>query len=206
MNINEIMDTILGRFFGKVALIPLILFFLYCFTACMLITATFINLYIFKETPTWALLVFMLVPVSYASYKGVGTIGRLANFVVPMIMLMMVIFFLMGIKDMDFSTLSPVLADSTFSDLSLGAFLTAARYSEILIFLVYSYFLAKNASINRTYAFALVTFAICFALILLPTMLVLGIGYAKIAWNPYLFIQGRLSCQASLKGCRLSIR
>lgn len=151
----------------------------------MLITAIFINLFLLPETPTWALLLYMVIPVSYASYKGAGTIGRLATFIVPFIILTIIIFFLLGIDKMNLSELQPVLADSTFLKLNQGAFLTASRYSEILIFLVFSFFLEKKASINRTYASALVVFAVCFFLILIPTLLVLEDELAKHAWNPY---------------------
>jgi spore germination protein KB len=185
MNANEMTETILGKFFGKVAAVIFAMFFAYCFTACMLITAIFINLYIFPETPTWALLLNMIVPVSYAAYKGAGTIGRLAIFIVPFIMLTIILFFILGLGLMDLGTLQPVLADSTFLQLNEGAFLTGVRYSEILIFLVFSFWLKQKSSINKTYAAALGVFTVCFFLILLPTLTVLGVELGKHAWNPY---------------------
>lgn len=185
ISVNEMTETVLGKFFGKVSAVVFGLFFVYCFSACMLITAIFITLYIFPETPTWALLLYMIVPVTYASYKGAGSIGRLAFFIVPFIMFTIIIFFLLGLKLMDFGTLQPVLADSTFLELNQGAFLTGARYSEILIFLVFSFWLKQHSSINKTYAATLGTFTICFLLILLPTLTVLGVELGKHAWNPY---------------------
>ena len=178
-------ETILGKFFGKIAAFIFVLFFVYCFTACMLITAIFINLYIFPETPTWALLLYMIVPVSYAAYKGAGTIGRLATFIVPFIIFTIVVFFVLGWEHMDLGILQPILADSTFLQLNEGAFLTGARYSEILIFLVFSFWLKQKASINKTYLAAVGVFTLCFFLILLPTLTVLGVDLAKHAWNPY---------------------
>ncbi|MFZ7134236.1 MAG: GerAB/ArcD/ProY family transporter [Eubacteriales bacterium] len=185
MNVNEMVDTILGKFLGKAALIPFVLFFLYCYTACMLITALFINIYLLPETPTWALLLFMIAPVSFAAYKGAGTIGRLATLIVPFVMFTVIIFFILGVEKMDLGILKPVLADSTFLKLNQGAFYTGARYSEILIFFVFSYYLKQKASINKTYVAALITFAISFFLILFPTIMVLGVEFAKHAWNPY---------------------
>jgi len=185
MNVNEMAETILGKFFGKAAAVIFILFFIYCFTACMLITAIFINLYIFPDTPTWALLLYMVVPISYAAYKGAGTIGRLSVFIVPFIMLTVIIFFVLGLDQMDLGSLQPVLADSTFLQLNEGAFLTGARYSEILIFLIFSFWLKQESSINKTYAAALVAFAVSFLLILIPTLTVLGVEFGKHAWNPY---------------------
>lgn len=185
MNVNETVETILGKFFGKVASLVFVAFFIYCFTACSLITAVFINLYILPETPTWALLIYMGVPVCYAAFKGAGAIGRLSNFIVPFIILTIIAFFLLGIKKMDFGELAPVLTDSTFLELNEGAFLTGARYSEILIFFVFSFYLKQKSSINKTYAAALGVFGVSFFLILIPTVTVLGVELSKHAWNPY---------------------
>lgn len=185
MTVSETIETILGKIFGKVASLIFVAFFVYCFTACSLITAVFINLYIFPETPTWALLLYMVVPVSYAAFKGAGAIGRMATFIVSFIILTIIIFFILGIDKMDFGELTPVLADSTFLELNEGAFLTGARYSEILIFFVFTFYLRQKSSINKTYAAALGVFAISFFLILIPTLTVLGVELGKHAWNPY---------------------
>lgn len=185
MNINEMSELILGKAFGKIVLIPVALFCMFCFIACMLITAVFITLYIFPDTPTWILLIFMVVPVSYTAYNGAGVISRQANFVVPIAILTVVLFFILSILDMDFTIFQPVLAESTFLKINEGAFLTAARYSEILIFWVFSYFLMQKSSINKTYVTAQIIFLISFFLILIPTVTVLGVEYAKRTWNPY---------------------
>lgn len=186
MNANEMAETVLGKFFGKAASVVFIAFFLFCFVACTLITAMYINLSIFPETPIWALLLYIAVPVSYAAYKGAGTIGRLATFIVTFIILTIFVFFVLGLDRMDFGVLQPVLADSTFLELNEGAVLSAARYSEILIFLVFSFWLKEKSSINKTYAAALGVFAVSFLLILIPTLTVLGVELAKHAQNPYL--------------------
>ena len=185
VNVVQTAELTLGGIFGKVVLIPVIAFFIYCFTACMLITAIFIELYVFPGAPTWALLLVMILPVSYAAYKGAGTIARLANLIVPFALFSVVVFFIFGIPYFDTHAIEPVLADSTFIDLNIGAFFTAARYSEILIFWVFSYYLIERSSINKTYSAALGVFGATFLLILLPTLFVLGTDYARMAWNPY---------------------
>lgn len=63
--------------------------------------------------------------------------------------------------------------------------MTASRYSEILIFLVFSYFLEPKESINKTYAASLALFGICVLMITFPVLTVLGSDFAKHAWNPY---------------------
>ncbi len=185
LTVNQIVDAIIGKILGKAAAFVFILFFMYCFIACSLITTHFMNSYLFSATPRWALMLFMVVPVCYASYKGAGTIGRLATFIVPFVMLTIIFFLLFSINDMDLSVFKPILTDSSFLDLNIGAFLTASRFSEILIFFVFSYYLGKQASINKTYGVALVFFGAFFVMILVPTVAVLGVDFAKISWNPY---------------------
>lgn len=185
MTLNEMLECVLGKALGKAASLIFALFFLFCLTACSLITLKFLTLYIFMDTPPWALLLYLLVPVCYASLKGIGTIARLPFFIVTLMIVVSVLFFLMSIDQMDLNNLRPMLADSTFIELNQGAFLNSARYSEILILFVFSCFLKDKAKINKIFAFSMVVFGIVFLIILLPTLLVLGSDIAKRAWNPY---------------------
>lgn len=182
---NEILETIAGRILGKAAAVIFSLFFIYCFAASLLIAVIYINLFILPDTPIWALLLYFVIPISYSALKGAGTIGRLAFFIVPFVILTVLFFFLLGAKDIDLSLLKPVLADSTFAKINLGGFYTGARYSEILIFFVFSYFLQKKSSINKVFLSAVGVFALTFFFILLPVLTHLGPELARHAWNPY---------------------
>lgn len=185
LRMNEILEITLGKIFGKSIAFLYALFFLFCLSACSLIMVKFLALFIFNDTPTWALLIYMLVPVCYASWKGAGTIARLAYFIVPLMILVSVLFFLMGLEQMDLNNLRPILADSTFLQLNQSAFYTGARYSEILILFVFAVYFHQKVKINKTYGLILVVFGLCFLIILFPTLLVLGFDLAKHAWNPY---------------------
>jgi spore germination protein KB len=185
LNANQICEIILGKPMGMLAAFVFVLLFLFCETACMMVSGQFVSIYLLPETPTWGLLIFYAIPVCYVAYKGAGTIGRFAPFLVVFMLVTIIAFALMGIDKMNLKELQPVLSDSTFLQLNKGAFLTAARFSEILIFFVFSYYLGGKVSIIKTYAVAISIFAVSFMLILLPTMLVLGVQYAKHVWSPY---------------------
>lgn len=185
LTINQITDTIMGKCLGKPAALVFVAFFFFCFMACSLITTHFMNTYLFSGTPRWVLLLFLVVPVCYASYKGAGTIGRLAVFIVPFVILTILFFMLFGITNFDFSVFQPILADSDFVSINISAFLTASRYSEILIFLIFTYYLDNKVSIFKTYGLAIGVFGVCFLLILVPTVAVLGVDFARMSWNPY---------------------
>ena len=184
-SLNEMAEMIMGKVLGKVVLLLFSIVFIICFCNCMLIAVIFASISVFPETPSWAFLVFMLGPISYASYKGAGTVARLATFIIPFVMFTVIVFFLMGINLMELRVLLPIFQDSSLIDLNKGAFFTAARFTEILIFLVFSFFLGQKVSINKIYTKALIIFAVFYLLILLPTILVLGIDKAQNAFNPY---------------------
>lgn len=184
---HESANLILGKFWSKVPGTALLCVCLFCFIACTMATVIFIKFYLFTYTPTWAILFTIIIPVSYTAYKGAGTIGRLAAVMVPFITLITLFYFLFGLKEIDLTVFTPVLADSTFSQLMQGAFFTSARVSEILILFVFSYFLEETANINRTYLKAVLLFGACFFMILIPTVMMLGVDLARNSWSPYFF-------------------
>ena len=185
ININDTFEIITGKIGGKIVSSCFVLLSVFCFISCMVITAIFINIYILPETPVWGSLIFILLPITYGIYKGAGTIGRLSTFILPFILLTIIFFTLMGIPQMKLSALTPILADSKLTDIVKGAFFTAARYSEVTIIFVFSFYLKKTKSINKAYFGGLILFGIAMMLILMPTLLLLGEGLAKLSNNPY---------------------
>lgn len=186
LDVPELAETIAGKAAGKAAMCLLSLFVFFCLFACMQAMAIYLKLYILAETPLWVINAFLLIPLTYASIKGVGTIGRLATLVVPFIIVTIVFFFVLGLKDMKLDNIMPIFADSTIADINYGAMVTGARFSEIIILGIFSYYLKDNVSINGTFFKGLLTYAVVFLLITLSTLLLLGSGVAKLLNNPFL--------------------
>jgi spore germination protein KB len=184
-NIIDTTEIILGKFLGKIVVSIYTLLTFFCYIACLLLALVFMNIFLFPDTPNYVLLLFTIVPIVYATFKDAGTIGRLSMFIVPFIMFTIIFFFLLGYEKMDFTELKPFLADSTFMELNIGAFLNANRYTEILIFVIFSFFLKQNVKLNKLYAVSLIMYGIAILLILIPTITSLGIDYAQHCWNPY---------------------
>jgi len=185
LNFFQRNEVILGKAVGKAVTIIFSLFTFMCFTLCSLITVLFVRTYIMINTPVWALLLAVLVPATYASIKGAGTISRLSVFIVPFILLTIIFFFFLGLEKMDFKVLKPMLADSSMLDFAKGVFFTSSRFSEILIIILFSYFLIDRSKYIKSYFLGLIVFAVSFLLILLPVITALGPSFAKITNNPY---------------------
>ncbi|MGI5877134.1 MAG: GerAB/ArcD/ProY family transporter [Christensenellales bacterium] len=185
LTVNQASETVLGKAAGKAACMVIALFCIFCFTACTMITALFVRQFIIPETPVLALVLLVVLPAIYAAAMGPETIGGLSIALVSVILISSVFFFIMGLNLMEPKMLQPMLADSTFLQLNAGAFLTAARYSEMLIFWVYSYYLVEESSITKTYVAAIAVFGATYMLLLLPVLMMFGYELAQHLSNPY---------------------
>lgn len=182
----EINQTILGKIMGNVTSIFYMLIAVLCFVGCMALTVEYVQSYVLLETPQWVIILFIIVPLTYASQKGAGTIGRLAVIVVPMILLTIVFFFCLGLKDMKIDAIKPIIADSTLAEINKGAFLTAARYSEVLVVASFAIHMKKKDSATKAYFKGVILFGLSFFIITISVLLLLGSDLAKIYNNPFL--------------------
>lgn len=185
LTLNQVFDAISGKILGKIAAICYVLFFIMCFFTCMLVAMQFINLSIMVETPMWALLLAALIPITYAASKGPGVVARISVLVVPAILSTIILFSLAGTEFFDLTNIKPIVADSYFLDIIKGAVFTAARFSEISIIFVFSYFLKQGADPIKVYFINILLYVIFFLMILLPVILTLGYTFASRSFNPY---------------------
>lgn len=181
----EIFNMIFGKIISKFFLCIWLLFFLACHIACLVMMIIFIKVYVMPSSPEWGIMLFLIIPAAYGIYKGAGVIGRLSMFIVPLIIFSVLIFFVFSIPDMKFDLIKPIFADSSLVDINFGGMLTAARYSEIVIFFIFSYYVSRKTNLYKSFFIGIAIFGVSFFLILLPVLLILGSSVAKLQWNPY---------------------
>lgn len=185
LTITQVFDLIAGSVLGKVISVIFSVIFLMCFYSCLVIAQQFINTSLMPETPAIALSIIALIPATYASIKGAGVIARISVFIYFLVFTTVLVFGVFGIPKMDINNLKPVLADSSFMDINKGAFINAARFTEINMLFVFSYFLKKEVSVRKVYFIVVIMFVVLFSAMLLPVLLTLGYEYAKLTLNPY---------------------
>lgn len=109
-SIVKVSELCLGKLLGKILSLIYIIVLLYAtivylFDACIIIRTIlpFITCYILRP--------LMVLAAAYCIYKGVNAVGRLAEVLVPLSLLLITISFLLMLTVADFSRLEPVLAD-----------------------------------------------------------------------------------------------
>ena len=189
----EVAESLFGKVLGKTAACLFVVFSLFCFFSCILMDVVFLKSSIFPETPTWGFAVYILIPIAYTAYRGIGTIGRVGTLIVFYIAMTILLFFLLSLSDMDLNNLRPILADSRIVDIGHGAFLDAATKSEVFFFFVLGYFLEDKSKINHIFFAEIIINLVFELLMVIPTLSVLGVELSKHATNAYFLFTKQIS-------------
>ncbi len=183
--VNEMLNAITGKAIGKILAALLALFFLMNFTMVLSISVYYIKSYLLPNTPTWALITLTMIPVIYTACKGSGTLARMATVIIPLLLFTVAVFFIAGLDKMQWTDLPSLTGCTDFKSINKCAFFSASRYSEILMMNMFCRNLMKKSSIVKTYAASVGIYIIGIIFIIIPTLLTLGVPFAKLQLNPY---------------------
>lgn len=185
LTIVEYTEKILGRVFGKIAGIYYTAYML-LFTIILVGTLVeILNSTMFPETPTWATALLMLITSSYIAFKGLEPIARGSEIFAPFIFGVVFLFIILGYKNYDLHVLFPILRDSTFKEINIGAIDRGIKFSDIIILAMITPHLEKKEDLNKVFIKSVVYSTIIIIFVALSTQLSLGIEYAKHANFPF---------------------
>ncbi len=119
----EYTEKISGKIVGKIIGIYYTGFLLLFSIINVATLVEILNSALFPETPTWVTTIIMLITCVYIAYKGgLETIARGGEVFVPFILGgVILLFIILGYNNYDFTVLLPILKDSTFKELNIGA-------------------------------------------------------------------------------------
>ena len=185
LTIIEYTEKILGKVIGKITGIYYTGFLL---MFCIILVATLVEILdttMFVETPTWVIAIIMLLTCAYISFKGLEPIARGAEIFVPFILGVVLLFMVLGYNNYDFTVLLPVLKDSTFKELNIGALDRSIKFSDIIILAMITPHLERKEDLNKVYIKSIVYSIIIVLLLTITTQAALGIEYAKHTSFPF---------------------
>jgi len=185
MTLVQYVETIMGKVIGKLLGLLFIAILLLYTQLQLALAAIFLKTIIIPETPEYATMLLMLTACTYAAYKGLECLGRLAEFFVPFYFIIIILFFVLSSKDMKFEVFLPILADTDFGQLNFGALNIASRYTEIIILSMLVPHINKKKHVNTIFAYSTVIFTFLFLMATISTQSILGIAPAKEENFPY---------------------
>lgn len=102
-----------GEFFGRVLLIPNMIYGVLYTGFSLRIFAQALKTFLLNKTPTYAIVVLMIIVVAYAVYNGIYTIGGLIDILFPMCLLTVIILSLLSLQQINPIYIKPILYDNT---------------------------------------------------------------------------------------------
>jgi spore germination protein KB len=172
-------EILFGKILGKIICG---LYVWYAIHLCAMVIRTFtefIHILNMPETPIIAIISFIILLTIWGVRSGPENMGRVARVTFPILSGFVVLTFLIGIKDMDFKTLQPMLSVDTKAILA-GSYTTfSVPFSELIVCLPLFSSLKPKANPKKVFVKGLVMALVFLLIALLRNMLLLGIPSSK---------------------------
>lgn len=185
MNLLEYIEEIMGKFIGRILGVVYGVIFLF-YSAFF--TSTFIEILdsvLYPSTPVWVNMSILIVTILYIVSKGLINVVRLTELVFPGILFVFVLLLVLGIENYDFDIFFPILKDSTFKQLNLGAMFISSVYTDILILTMIAPNLSEKKDLNKIFIHSLIYSTIVTLLSVVVIQATLGITYSKYVNFPF---------------------
>ena len=141
----EFSQTILGKWLGKLMMIPYLLPWYWINGITVREFGDFIITALFHNTPLWVIVFTAMVLLIFIIYQGgVEGIGRLSEIVGPMVLLMITFVIILNLGNMNWHYMLPIYQDSGWLSILKGSYTpVAAFFGESLMMTMFVFFMDK---------------------------------------------------------------
>lgn len=109
----QIILAVAGKWIGRIALVPLIVFFVVYAGFSARIFAQVLKLFLIDRTPMLIIVGFMVIVAVYLVDKGVYTLGAVLDILFPLYMITLILLILLSLPQADPSNIRPILFKNT---------------------------------------------------------------------------------------------
>lgn len=182
----EYCQTILGKWLGRLIIIPYFIQLLLTMGVILRQSSDFIQISLFRNTPLVVLILLMLYLMVYVTFKGgIVGIGRCSEMIGPLIFIVIIITMLFSLNDIQWTHILPIYADSGWKPILKGGLGPLSFLSEAsLIMMLISFVQDPKKGVN--YAILGVGIVSIFIMInTIEVIMVFGSGLPGRMWYPY---------------------
>lgn len=141
-------DFILGPWLGKLASLIIIGWLFHTGSIVYREVGEFLKFAILPETPLLIILLMISIAPVYAVYNGLEVIGRAADFLFPLITILLTLIFLLLISDYDFTKLLPLFGDG-LGNILRGSLTPIAFGGQIIMVLFFFPYVKEKQKIGK---------------------------------------------------------
>lgn len=179
LTMMEYTELIMGKFLGKLIIIIYGIYYLGYAVISLVIQSQFVGVTILSRTPYWIMIIIVTVLSLYICLKGLIILYWSAEFIIPAALFAIISLIVLGIKNVDFNLLLPILSDSTFLEINQGAMMLSFILTDILILVMSVPFLQNKKDINKIFVKSTFYSVIVVASVIIVTQGALGVEQAK---------------------------
>lgn len=193
--LSKVFGKVVGNFLG-------ILYSIYFATVSIqfsYITIQMIRSSFLTDTKPIFIILFLFLICTYTASKSTGVVFRFAELSVPVILFSLVSFALLGYNTFDLKVFLPILRDSSFLDINIGAFQLSIIFIDILILAMIVPELENKEEINEIFIKSVIYSLIFVLLTVIVTQASLGIEQSKHSNFPLLTYIRRIRAYSSFE-------
>lgn len=179
--------VIYGDFLGKIICISYGLYFIIGVVNALALQTELVTSSILAEGNNIIIVTLvMLIACMYIVSRGVTCFLRGVDLLVPILLFVFCVLLIAGLNNVDFSFLLPILKDSKFINLNIGAIQLAFLFTDIFFLAMLVPELENRKSINFIFIFSISIALIILMIVVIVTQGTLGIEYARHSVFPFL--------------------
>lgn len=178
-NITGYLRILYGKTLGGIIIVLYGLFFLMNAVNSLTILGELTVANFLEQESSMNIIIFIIVVVFFIISRGIIAVMRGFQVLAPIAIFITVSLVLLGISNVDFSLLRPVLSDSSFWDINRGAFLLSLYFTDIFLLLMIVPRLKNKKSINKITIISVTVAIVALAGIVIITQGTLGIEQTR---------------------------
>lgn len=189
--LGKFMGTIIGGLFG--------LYFIFYSIFLILAQTELVAADILPLVPNWITIGVLMITVIYIGSKGVMAIFWGGEIISPINIMSIIFIIIVGLKNVDFRLLLPILSDSTFYDINLGAIMFPFLLTDIFIFVMNVPHLQNPKDINKIFVKVTAYSLVLITITVVVTQGSLGVEQSKHSNFPFLIYTRLINFRQTLE-------
>ena len=186
LTLVEMLEKILGKFAGKFFGLFYALYFM-AYTIFILILQTqMTGINILASTPNWLIIGLTTIACLYIGSKDLVMMCWTGELVTSISLFSIVLLILLGLKNVNFTLLLPILSDSTFAEINKGAIMFSFLTTDVFVLIKASPFLENKKNVYKIFVYSSLFFTIICAIAVAVTQGALGLEQARHTIYPFL--------------------
>lgn len=170
----DILPKVYGEFLGKAFVLFYTLYFLYLSSLAMRNVTAYVQVVSFPETPQYVTAIFIGLLCVYAIDGGFSVIATWSKMILPVIILMTLSTFILGIPQFNYDYIRPVLYNG-WEPVIKGAYtMLIFPFTETVIFMVFYNYIGDKKNTNKIYISSILMGGLLFLIIIFRNILLLG--------------------------------